>query len=409
MKQNRTLGYLAALGYAAIIGFSFIFVKGIMNHADVIDVLAMRFLLAFLPLAAAYPVMKKECNYTPPRMKKLAILGIFYPFLFFGAQTVALGISSSVEVGAVQATAPVFTLILAGIVLKEKTNGLQKLSVIVCVSGVMYIMLMKFIKNAAPDFRGIGVAFIGTIAFSIYTILNKKIKKDYSNYEMLLFITGESALILTILSLAKNISRGTMGNYAAALSSGEFVIGLIYLGILSTLISGFLINFALSNIDASKMIVFNNLGTVIQILAGVIILKETLYPSHIIGSILIILGILGVNLLGQVDDIKNYVPVSFVMLSIASFISGIFTFFMGSQNLGSYYVGAEEVKVLSGDNLMIAELGNSYAMTFYMIALIFVVLGIGFAGLYYLASKRLAAIKENERMGRESYPKINNA
>ncbi|MDO5714298.1 MAG: DMT family transporter, partial [Tissierellia bacterium] len=406
MKQNRTLGYLAALGYASIIGFSFIFVKGIINHADVIDVLAIRFILSFIPLLIAYPFMKHQCTYTKERVLTLLKVGVFYPFIFFVAQTFALNLSSSIEVGAVQATAPIFTLILAGIFLKEKTNSLQKISVIICVSGVMYIMLMKFLKNTAPDFRGMAVAFIGTIGFSIYTVITKKIKKDYNNYEMLFVIVGESALVLTLISLIKNVSAGTLSNYVTPFTSKEFVIGIIYLAFLSTLMSGFLINFALSNIDASKMIVFNNLGTVIQILAGVIILKETLYPSHIIGSILIILGILGVNLLGQVDDVKNYVPVSFVILSILSFISGIFTFFMGSQNMSSYYIGSEELAQLSHDSVQLAELGNSYAMSFFLITLIFGCLGIGFAGLYYLASKRLAAIKENERVGRVSYPHV---
>lgn len=404
MDTKRFLGYMAALGYAAIIGFSFIFVKGILNHASMIDVLMFRSALAFIPLLIAYPWMKKSCNYSKKRLIALLKIGIFYPLCFFGFQTLSLSISSSIEVGAVQATAPIVTLILAGIFLKEKTNVLQKGSVLICVSGVMYIMIMKFIKNTAPDFRGIGIAFIGTLAFSIYTVLAKKNKKDFTNFEMLFVIVGESFIILFIASIFQHLSQGSMETLFSPWKSREFVIGIIYLSLLSTLISGYLINFALSNIDASKMIVFNNLGTVIQILAGVIILKETLFPSHIIGSILIILGILGVNLLGQVDDIKNYVPMMWVILSILSFITSIFTFFLGSQNLSHYYIGAEDLKAISESVMARIELGNSYAMSFYMLTLIFAVLGIGFAILYYWASKRLAAIKENELTGRISYP-----
>ncbi|MDO5715601.1 MAG: DMT family transporter [Tissierellia bacterium] len=408
MDTKRFLGYMAALGYAAIIGFSFIFVKGIVNYTSVIDVLMFRFALAFIPLLIAYAWMKKECNYSKERLKTLLKIGIFYPLCFFGFQTMALNISSSIEVGAVQATAPIFTLILASIFLKERTNWLQKGSIIICVSGVMYIMIMKFIKNVAPDFRGIGIAFIATLAFSIYTVLTKKHKKNFSNYEMLFIIVGESFIITLILSLGTHISQGTLNTLFAPWKHQEFIIGMIYLSILSTLLSGFLINFALSNIDASKMIVFNNLGTVIQILAGVVILKETLFPSHIIGSILIILGILGVNLLGQVDDMKNYVPVMWVILSCISFITAVFTFFMGTQNLSHYYIGSQEIQVIPENMIHIVELGNSYAMSFYMLTLIFAILGIGFAILYYWASKRLAAIKRNEREGQISYPNIQN-
>lgn len=405
MNPKRFLGYIAALGYAAIIGFSFIFVKNIVAYADVIDVLMYRFAVAFIPLLIMLPFKLKDCNFTKPRVIQLLKLGIFYPLLFFGFQTFALSISSSIEIGAVQATAPVFTLILASIVLKERTNLLQKLSIIICVGGVMYIMLLKFIKNTAPDFRGLAIAFISTAAFAIYTVLAKKHKKDYTNFEMLFVIVGSSFVYMFIISMGKNIVNGTMANLITPWSNNEFVVGILYLSILSTLISGFLINFALANIDASKMVVFNNLGTVIQILAGVIILKETLFPSHIIGSIMIILGILGVNLLGQVDDVKNYVPALWIISSIISFVTAIFTFFMGSQNMTHYYFNSSEIldTKISSDVLAV---GANYAISFYVITLIFVVMGIGFATLYYLSSKRLAAIKLNEVEGRQSYPQF---
>lgn len=406
MNAKRFLGYMAALGYAAIVGFSFIFVKGIVNYSSVVDILMFRFALSFIPLLVIFFFKKNEVNYTKERLITLLKIGIFYPLCFFGFQTIALNISSSIEVGAVQAIAPIFTLILASILLKENTNWLQKISILICVSGVMYIMIMKFIKNTAPDFRGIGVALIGTLAFSMYTVLTKKNKKDFTNFEMLFVIVGEAFIISLVLSLFSHISQGSLTSIFEPWKNREFVVGMLYLSLLSTLASGFLINFALSKIEASKMIVFNNLGTVIQILAGVIILKETLYPSHIIGSILIILGILGVNLLGQVDDIKNYVPMVWVIFSSLSFITAVFTFFMGAQNMGQYYIGAEQVTVLDKGSLTQIELANAYAMNFYLMTLIFAVLGVGFAILYYWASKRLSAIKRNELEGRISYPHI---
>lgn len=407
MEGKKLLGYLAALGYAAIIGFSFIFVKGILNYADVIDVLVFRFALAFIPLAILFPFKRKECNFTWKRVKILLFLGLFYPLIFFGMQTFALKISSSIEIGALQATAPVITLILAGIILKEKTNLLQKISVLICVGGVVYIVLLKFIKNTAPNFNGLLIASVSTIAFAFYTVLAKKYKKHYTNYEMLFVTLGAGFLYLIIISLVKNVANGTLSTMFNCWTNAEFATGLIYLSILSTLVSGFLINFALANIDASKMVVFNNLGTVIQILAGVIIIKEQLFPSHIIGSIMIILGLLGVNLLGQVDDIKNYVPVFWSIGSILSFITSVFTFFMGTQNMSRYYMNFDSLVDITEHNKQLASLGSTYAISFYVITLVFVVLGIGFGVLYYLSSKRLAALKLNEAEGRISYPQIN--
>lgn len=388
MTQKKLLGYASALGYAAIVGFSFIFVKEILAHTDPLNILTLRFGLALIPLLAVYPFLRQKADFSLRRIRPLLPLGIFYPFLFFGAQAFALSVSSSIEVGAVQATAPIFTLILAGIFLREKTNALQKLSVVLCVGGVMYIMVMKFIKNAAPDFSGIAIALVGTIAFSIYTVLNKRLRVKVSNYELLTVIVAESFLILLMITLVKNLGNGSFFQAIRSLRSKDFLIGIGYLAFLSTLSSGYLINFALANIEASKMIVFNNLGTVIQILAGVIILKETLYPSHIIGSIAIILGILGVNLLGQVSDVKTYVPKFWLIGSVVSFIAGIFTFIMGAQNMSSHFVGSEGFQTMTAEAAALSNLGNSYAMSFYLMTLIFVVAGIGCAILSNITATR---------------------
>lgn len=47
------------------------------------------------------------------------------------------------------------------------------------------------------------------------------------------------------------------------------------------------------------MSVFANLGTVISIVAGVVFLNESIYYYHIIGSVLIVGGVLGTNFLGM--------------------------------------------------------------------------------------------------------------
>ncbi len=387
MNQNKFLGYLAALGYACIIGFSFIFVKDILTATDPLNLLTVRFFIAFLFLLLLYPFYKNSVNLNPEKIKKLMIAGIFYPLTFFTFQAFALNVSTSIEVGAVQATAPIITLILASIFLKEKTNFLQKSSVIICVLGVLYIMIMKFIKNAAPDFTGILIAFIGTIGFSIYTVYSRPLNKICSNYEMLLVIVGETFFLLLIATLCKNIYHGTFSSLLIPLSTKDFIIAVLYLAFLSTIASGFLINFALKNISSSQMVVFNNLGTVIQILAGVIILGETLFPSHIIGSILIISGILGVNLLGNTDNIINYIPKFYLISGILSLFAGVFTFFMGVQNMSSAYINFNNLEYIDKTIIDLINISNNYATNFYIITLIFIVFAMGLFILYYHSKK----------------------
>ncbi|MNX07304.1 EamA-like transporter family protein [compost metagenome] len=65
---------------------------------------------------------------------------------------------------------------------------------------------------------------------------------------------------------------------------------------LSSLCTSLLSNYAISRIEASKMSVFNQLSTIVTIGAGAIILHETLAYYHFIGTVMILVGVIGVCL-----------------------------------------------------------------------------------------------------------------
>jgi drug/metabolite transporter (DMT)-like permease len=93
--------------------------------------------------------------------------------------------------------------------------------------------------------------------------------------------------------------NGTLSNFLQPLTNISFIIAILYLGVLSSLGTSLMTNYILSKIEASKMSVFSNLGTVITIIAGAVFLKEKIYLYHIIGSILIVGGVLGANFLDK--------------------------------------------------------------------------------------------------------------
>lgn len=108
-----------------------------------------------------------------------------------------------------------------------------------------------------------------------------------------------SFIAFTGLAIYKNMMQGSMAEFFLPLKSAKFILSIFYLGVLSTLATSLLTNFALSKLEASKMIVFSNLGTVISIVAGVIFLNEAIFYYHIIGSLMIVGGVLGTNFLNQ--------------------------------------------------------------------------------------------------------------
>lgn len=307
MIKDKLIGYLSALGYALIIGFSFLFSKDAMKYG-VINQLAYRSIIAFIPLGIAAIFMRNKLNYNKSKLGKLMGLGIFYPLLFFGIQTYGLSITSSLEAGLAQAMAPVITLILASVLLNEKTNIFQKLSLAVSIGGIVFIIYRKLKLNPNPDITGLVILFLATVAFSIYSVAVRKIRNENTNFEIMLVIIAQSAFIFTALAIYDSLSTsGSLAEFIKPLSDIDYIKDVLYLGLLSSLLSGLLLNTALIRIEASKVVIFGNLATVIQIFSAGLILGEDIFFSHKVGSVCIILGVIGINVLGSKEKTRPQV------------------------------------------------------------------------------------------------------
>lgn len=293
--NNKNLAYLAAIVYAIIIGLSFLFTKIALKVSNPIDILAHRFMISFI--AISIPVLLKwiRVDYTKDRIKKVIPLAILYPLLFFGFQTFGLLYATSSEAGIIQASAPIFTMILASYFLGEKTSLRQKISISLSVLGVLYILIKKGSSIDLSNFKGIILLLLSALSFSGYSVMARKLTKDFTSMELSYIMITISFIFFAGFSIINHTVSGDIVQFFAPMKDIRFVISILYLGVLSTLGTSLLTNYVLSKLEASKMSVFANLGTVISILAGVIFLKEKIFYYHIIGSILIVGGVIGTN------------------------------------------------------------------------------------------------------------------
>lgn len=299
--MKRT-AYVGAIVYSIITGLSFLFGKMGLEHAHPLDLLAFRFSSAFI--AMMIPVLFKwvKLDIDKEMLKSIIPMAIFSPVIFFGLQSFGLDLLPSSEAGIFLAISPIFTMILASIVLKEKTTMIQKISILVSVSGVIYIGVMKSSSLDFSSIKGIVLLLISVISLAIYNVLARKLTKDYSSAQLTYVMIGISFIAFNILALGRHIIRGDIENFISPLKEGSFIIAVLYLGVLSTFITSYLSNFILSKIESYKMSVFTNLATVISIVAGVVVLSEKIYYYHIIGSILIISGVIGANFFGNREE-----------------------------------------------------------------------------------------------------------
>lgn len=298
VKRER-VAYFSLTLMTLIVGFSFIFVKIALRHASPIDLLAHRFSAAFVGIFLYYLIRGKGFpRYGRESILSLLLLSLFYPILLFLLQTVGLQFTTASEAGIISATAPIFTLILASIFLKERSTIWQLFSVFLSVGGVIFIMYKNGLGEVTGEtLKGDFIILLSVLSIAIYLVLARRATRKHAAMDITFFMTVVACVLFNVLAVIKHAQQNSLPLYFAPFQNGEFLWSILYLGVLSSFLTSFLTNTALAVIPASRASIFNNLSPVITVFAGVLVLGETLRGYHLVGGLMVLLGIIGVNVL----------------------------------------------------------------------------------------------------------------
>lgn len=293
--SRRFLAYLSTILFAVIIGFSFMFVKVAIRFADPLDVLAARFTVAFLFSLIILLAARTTLSIQWREVMRLLPLALLNPFLYFITQALGLVSLPASEAGIIQATIPIFTMILAASVLSEKTTWMQKGSAGLSVFGVILIFLMSGVQIGFVKWGGIALLLASTLSYAGYNVLARTTAQKYNMFNMSLIMIMIGFVSFHMAAVGKHLIQGTLFQYFEPFAHPLFLLSVLFLGVFASTITFFLSNFALSEIEASKFGVFTNLTTIISIFSGAFFLNEGLYAYHYIGALLVIIGVIGVN------------------------------------------------------------------------------------------------------------------
>jgi drug/metabolite transporter (DMT)-like permease len=305
VNNNSILPVLSAITTCIIFGLSFLFSKQAIDAANPLSLLAFRFLTAFTVMSVLVLIKVIKINYKNKNLKGLLAVSIMQPVFYFICESYGIKYSSSSEAGMMIALIPIVVSIMSVYFLKEKPSLLQWIFIVLSVSGVIFIVLMDSSNSSSGNFTGILFLFGAVISGSAFNILSRRYSTTFSPMELTYFMMGTGAVFFNAASIIQHIINGSLGSYFAPLTKANFDISIFYLGILSSIIAFFLLNFALSKIEASKTTVFTNLTTIVSILAGVIFLHERFHYYHLIGSMLILVGVWGTNYYGAKNTIES--------------------------------------------------------------------------------------------------------
>ena len=299
---NRTdtiKAYAAITLQSLITGFSFMFLKIALQSADTMDLLAHRFTLAALSVAVFMLIRPGSLGIRPRDFLKILPYSIAYPLCFFFFQTLGMTQISSSQAGIIYAVVPILTLLVAGILLKEKIRVTQAVFMLLSVSGVIFINIMNGFSLEGYRFSGFLLILISAVSLAFYNVLVRRLSRDYSPLAIACVMNITAFLFFNIIAAAKHTAAGTLTDFFRPFLSPSFTLSVLFLGVLSSLISSLLSARALKTLQAVRVGLFNNVGTIVSILAGTVFLHESFYWYHAAGIAAILTGTVVFNLTGS--------------------------------------------------------------------------------------------------------------
>lgn len=296
--------YILVFLKSVIYGLSVFFTGNLVSSTDVLDVLALRFLLSWI----VFEILKKTkilkidvgikdyCGKTE-RSKYLRTLffsALFEPVLYMLFETLGISMSTGVMTGVLLSLAPISSLICQSVFLKEKTSFLEKVFLVIGIVGVMYIAVNTGSSEGKNSITGMIFILLAVVSGSLYSVFSRKASGNFGSMEITYFASFLGMVIFNFVNITRHLVCGDILEYFTPFMSVDNIIGFIFLSVISTIIATGMNNFALSKIKVSTMSAFGGVSTLVTIAAGVLLNNEILYTYHYIGITLIIARMIGV-------------------------------------------------------------------------------------------------------------------
>jgi drug/metabolite transporter (DMT)-like permease len=213
----------------------------------------------------------------------LGILSIFGYFmaLNYGETYVPSGITSLLV-----SISPLFTLIFALFLLKEKVRPVQVAGILLSFGGLFVaVYLGTPYEPGGERLLGVVLLLLGAVSWGAYTVGMKSLSPRLHPLQ----ITGYSTIIGFLLTLPF-VNAGTF-TQLGTLSAWEW-LWLAFLGLACTGLGNFLYVYGLSKLEASRVAAYIYLVPVLGLIWGWLFLDESLNAWVILGAAGVIAGLM---------------------------------------------------------------------------------------------------------------------
>jgi drug/metabolite transporter (DMT)-like permease len=204
-----------------------------------------------------------------------------YNWLFLTGLTLAPASDGAIIVPGL---APVFTAVLAGVVLHERLGVRGFIGLAVAAVGLFLVVNPG---GGTDERRLLGdLLFIaGAALWGVYSVLARTASRRFSAVSATLYGTALGTVVLVPLA----ILEGGLGSLATA--PVEALAGIGYLTVFGTVAAFVLLNMGVARIGAARASAFALLVPIVGVLSSVALLNEELGPLTLVGGAIVLIGL----------------------------------------------------------------------------------------------------------------------
>ena len=282
--REKVGGHLLAILTIVVWGTTFIATKLLLSAYSPIQIMVMRFTLAYVVLWLLHP---KPLLISFREEGKFFLLGLFGCTLYFLTENSALNYTYAANVSIILSAAPILTAWLAHLFLKgqERVGRNNVIGFLVAFAGIVMVVFNGTVVlqlNPLGDLLSLGSA----LSWAIYSILLGPVLARYDS------IRTTRRLILwgLITSLPVAIAEGSAFSLAP-LRDGTLLFCILFLGVLGSGVCYVTWNVATKRLG---VVITNNyiyVSPFITMLTAAVVLQEQVTLMGVIGAALIICGV----------------------------------------------------------------------------------------------------------------------
>ncbi len=288
--QNQQLirGTLYGILAATIWGSMYVVSDVVLQVIPPFTLLTMRIVLGLITMVIFTMGTSKLTIPPRPILLRILMVGVVGIGLSLGAQFVGTDKSTAVNGALVTSASPAFIVLFAVLMLREKLTALRLLAIIFASTGVLVILDPTQADFSSDTFIGDMFLASAAVTWGLYSVLIRRETiqhtLDTNTVTIFAFVGG---LIISMPASVIELSSRPIGQV-----DGGILVGVLYLGVVSTAVAMWLWNRAFALVPATIASLFFFAQPLSGAILAGLFLGQTMTTSLWIGGGLIVLGVL---------------------------------------------------------------------------------------------------------------------